>query len=433
MLNVNVVITILLLIFLLIFGYYHLSFLIGVNICAGGKLTIAVDDHQFFDCEENKYVKCRHGVVLRENKHECKNELCLNQRIEYKTVGSHRIPYKIITCAPGTNDVIEKSCEIFTETLVDDISLLTNTNYVVPVKKRFEATDIPKTQISIDTGQCIEFVPYNIMLMTTHNPILPKVPLNIQTKKIQYSAGDVGNDEFYFTDYTNIRKYKTNEIIPGKFANFTIAMSLDNLEYKDNVKIIRGDRDGVTYMISFEMPPFRGRNTTNFCHTSVSTCVSGSWWSPYTMQIEPIGWRVQSDKAMNSLRKLIYDETTFTFRYTIVKNENEYQLHVITLFGFCTFNIELKEGVEIDSNGHIVIETYPSYTSIVNQLEGYNTTLLVTNIYNKQYNKQHVPIFLPYINILDLVAPIINLNDHGLVIDDLFHVPHEYIYKSDSG
>lgn len=119
----------------------------------------------------------------------------------------------------------------------------------------------------------------------------------------------------------------------------------------------------------------------------------------------------------------------------------------MTLFGFCTFLILLNDGVEIDTDGHIVTNLLPSYNEMIlglgcscinpddcdpEVIECYNTTAVVTNIYDNKYNYKHVPIFLPYIKIINMQFPQIELDNYDLTIEDLFDIPHEYIYKSHS-
>jgi hypothetical protein len=451
MIGVNVVITIILVMLLLVVGYYHLMFLIDRDICARGKLTVPKDTYRFYDCSKHKIIQCKNGIFLRGDQHECVNDVCTKSITIYETIGNHTIPVKIVICLPNTNDPIEKSCEILTETIPsDDISLLANSNYVVPVMPRFLEEIIPVTQIDTLSGECIEFVPNDIVRMVTHNQTLPVVPLNIRTKQIEYSPGLVGSDEFFFTDYTQIKQYPSNDTVEGNYANFTASASIQELEYQDTVNVIKGDADGVTYLISFEMPPFRGRNRLNFCTTDLPDqsdlqCPYGRFWSTYSLNYE-MPFFAQSDQAKVFLELMEFSEKSYTFVYKIEFNRNigGYLLHVLTLYGFCSFDIFLNDGVKIDANGHIVSNLFPSYDEMISGLnclcddtadcksksvQCYNTTAIVTNIYDNKFNYKHVPIFWPYIKIGNLRFPWILLQDYDLEVEDLFDVPHEYIYK----
>jgi hypothetical protein len=448
MYTVLVAIVIIFVILLILLGYFYTK---DRDMCDDGKLTVPIDTYSFYDCVKHKKIKCKYGIFLRDDGlHECINDICKNNIILYETIGDYRIPTKMKICLPNTNDPIEKSCEISTETILDDnfLSLL-NSNFPVPVIPRFPETRVPFTQLSTNTGECVEFEP-NLVRMVTHNPLLPLIPLNIRTKQIEYSPNYVGGEEFFFTDYNKIRGYPSNEIVEGKYANFTALTSIQHLEYQDSVRIIRGDSDGVTYLISFQMPPFRQRNTRNFCGSNVEdisgqTCGGSLWWSTYAMQyVSPIF--AQSFHAKTFLAMIEFNDRTFTFAYKIeARPGNLYSLHVLTLFGFCSFSVELNKGVEIDANGYIANIHLPMYdnmlrglgctcsnneVSLACQSGCYNTTVVVTNIYNGRYNYKHIPIFLPHIKIIEMQFPSISLGDYGLTVDDLFSVPHEYIYKS---
>lgn len=430
---VNVLITIVLLILIVSIGYFQHIYLFPGDggVCMADELTIKQDNYNFYDCSKGTNIHCKNGIFLRGNKHECIESECKYSVVIYETFGDYTIPIKMTSCVPGTNIRIEKSCDINIEVIAaDDVSILSNTNYTaVEVQRRFEATVLPLNQLSIETGECIDFVPMSLVRMVTHNPILPKVPLNIRTKAIEYSVSDVGMDVFYYKDYLNVKRFPENAIVSGLYANFTTTADVNEIKYKDTVKIAMGDRDGVTYLISFEMPPFRGRSVNSFCYTE-DTPPCGGHWSTYLQEYVEHGWFAQSYQAKNALGLIDYDETSFTFRYVITLHGENYELHVITLFGFSTFEIELNDGVQIDSNGLIIIENYPSYSLIIEKLSGPNTTVVVTNIYDKKYNRRHVPIFWPYIKIKSLLWPELNLSELDLTIDDLFDVPHEYIYVS---
>lgn len=136
------------------------------------------DTYRFLDCAKQQTVSCKYGIFLRGDKHECINDICQNNKTIYKTIGNYTIPTKIFTCLPNTNDPIEKSCEILIETIpIDDVFLLTNSNFLVPVAPRFPEVKIPLGQIDTNTGECIAFVANDIVRMVTHNPMLPLVPL----------------------------------------------------------------------------------------------------------------------------------------------------------------------------------------------------------------------------------------------------------------
>ena len=456
---ITAVVLVVVVVVLLAIGYYYLQFLIYRDICRSGKLTVKKDTYKFYDCSEHKTIRCKYGIFLRGDKHECINETCRNKIIISETIGSYRVPSKIVTCMPGTNDPIEKSCEILIDTIpIDDISILANSNVLVPVVPRFPEVQIPTTQIDTDTGDCIEFVANDIVRMVTHNSNLPVVPLNIRTKKIEYSNLIGGVDEFFFTDYTEIRYYPSNRISavdPAKYANFTASASIQHLEYQDNVNVIRGDADGVTYLISVQVPAFRGRNRLNFCSADVpdvplERCPDGYFWSSYSLQYE-FPYLAQSYQAKSFLGMVEFSEKSFTFVYRITQSQTTgaYTLDTLTLFGFCTFTISLNDGVQLDANGHIVIDSYPPYEQMVSMLncscseiyddedvdcesrtiDCYNTTAVVTNIYDNTYNYKHVPIFWPYIKIINMIFPVIQLKDYNLTIQDLFDIPEQYIYK----
>lgn len=352
--------------------------------------------------------RCKYGVF---QKNECVHKYCKHNKIEYVTIDGIEVPLNIWLCLPNTNTPILLPC-MYSQIFVDDISILTNTNYYVPVQKRFD--------IQIMNSRCFRM---SHIIDVTHNPILPHIPFDIINNKTSYA--DENSESFYYTDYPVIREFPSERVIPGRYANFTKSVSIKSLEYNDTVKIIRGDADGITYLISYEMPEFRGRSKFNFCNVNDNECEG--YWNTYSQSYSQTLFETQCLIAMDQLGVGGYDETTFTFKYKI--NSEGTDLYVITMYGFSTFNITLNDGVTIDANGHIIMETYPNYEMMTKELSGPNTTAIVTNIYNKNYNTHHLPLFLQFLRVNFLIFPRINLEQHNLTLDDLFLVQHQYIYK----
>jgi hypothetical protein len=290
---------------------------------------------------------------------------------------------------------------------------------------RFEAFDIPDYTFDPTTSACVPFeFDTNFIEMGTHNNILPSVPINLKTLEITYA----GDDEFYYKNYNKIMQHPENTIIiPGtkKYANFTTMSDLAPIEYAEEVKVATGGSDGVNYLISGPMNAGLLSVESIFRNPGGELGQNELAWNAYT------GTFTDADDAHSPIARMYlgtnFSPTSYTFKYRITNISGVLQLHTLTPYGMCTFAIELLEGVTLVGT-LLNVKEFPSYTALEATLAGPNNTMVVTDIYNKQYNPNHRPYFLDYIKIVSIVSPSSAKNTPIL---DFFNVDSKPLFKED--
>lgn len=391
------------------------------------------DTNQFVLCRngQENIVRCFHGVFNKNDDIiECRNSVCLTPRVIFQRFNERiNIPVGRQFCMPDTNVPREFRCVIDPIIYDDDVTHLININFptLKPPTKRFENFELPNVQYDMTTDECIPFVFNGTIIMNgTHNRILPSVPINIKTGMIDYSER-LGEQEMYYKNYNLIMKYPGNEIVvtEKKLANFLTIPDLDFIEYVDDVRLVTGDSDGVNYLISGPIKSLLGANIQENPNGETQ---AGLFWNAFTQTFTSLEI-AHSPMARLLLSSGDFNNSSYIFRYNIVIMTEEFFLNVLTPFGFCSFRIELNPGVNIHGT-FLVVDEFPDYAEMELELQGPNTTMVVTDIYNDNYNPKHVAYFLKYIKILELLSP---LNDVSINMEfsDFFQVDSTPLFKRD--
>lgn len=410
------------------------------NMCldaADGTRLDRGNDDSFILCRgglEN-IVRCANGVFRNNGTIECVNSSCLNPRILYETFSNRiTIPVGKVYCAPNTNEPVEFRCSNNIK-YFEDVNDLTNDIRIVGVPiPRFEMLEIPSVQYDPDTDTCISFdFDLNFIVMGTHNPIVPDIPLNLKTMDIDYS--DRGEEEFYYRNYTVIMRHPTGEIVitEKNFANFLTTPDLDIFEYVPEVNPLIGSNDGITYFISALTSKHLLSTVTIYNNPfDVSSGDPNMAWNAYLNDFTDL------DSAHSAEARLKIGSAqgaaggdfglyTYTFKYFVTDT----LLHVLTPYGFCTFNITLNSEQVIDDDGFLEIVGFPEYSVVQETLKSKNDRMIVTNIYNGEYNFNHMAYFLNYMKITSLVAPL-NSVSSNMSIEDFFDIDSSRLYKYSS-
>lgn len=389
------------------------------------------DPNQFVLCmngQEN-VVRCGNGVFQGTERVECVNSVCNNPRILFQRF-HNRINISIGKqfCTMGSNTPQQFLCNITTTVHKDNVQHLVNDTSEFPTRnephERFQEFEIPDTEFNIDTNAC---VPFNFDLdfieSGTHNDILPNVPINLKTLEITYS----GSDTFYYKNYNKIMKHPDNIIIISdkKYANFTTIPDLTAMEYVDSVKTATGGSDGVNYLINGPMNKNLLSTNTIYENPSGVRGPDGLAWNVYKQSF------TDEDSAHSLAARMVlgndFSNTTYTFKYRIFNMQNIYNLHILTPYGYCTFIIELQEGVTL-SGTTLNIGNFPPYELMEPTITGPNNTMAVTDIYDKRYNPQHRAYLLDFIKILSIKLPD---DAKNTPISDFFDVDSEPLFKLD--
>jgi hypothetical protein len=389
------------------------------------------DSNQFVLClngEEN-VVRCGNGVFQGNQQVECRNSICVNPRVIFNRFNNRiNIPVGQQFCPGGTNTPEQFLCEIIITNHKDNVQHLINDADAFPTIRephdRFEAFGIPDKSFDANTSMCVPFeFDTNFVEMGTHNDLLPQVPINLKTLEIDYS----GTETFYYKNYNKIMQHPENTIIiPGtkKYANFTTTSNLAAFEYVESVKTATGGNDGVNYLINGPMNKGLLSTETMYKNPAGEYGPEGLAWNAYTNTFTLID-EAHSPMARSFLG-MDFSSTTYTFKYVIFSNMTK--LHTLTPYGMCTFAIELLEGVSLDGL-LLQVDGFPTYASMDLALAGPNNTMVVTDIYDKQYNPKHRPYFLDYIKILALESPLAGLN---IPISQFFEVDSRPLFKEDT-
>lgn len=389
------------------------------------------DSNQFILClngQEN-VVRCGNGVFHDPDTGnvECVNAICLNPRVTFQRFNDRiNIPIGRQFCATGTNTPNSFTCNISTTLHKDNVQHLINDASAFPTTDephdRFDAFEIPDTTFDPQTNTCVPFAfDTNLVEMGTHNDILPSVPINLDTLEITYS----GPEPFYYKNYNKIMHYPENSILiaPGKYANFTTIPDLDALEYIDEVKTATGGSDGVNYLISGPMTKGLLSTTSIYKNPEGATDLQGRVWNVYTQTFTNL-YDAHSPFALIDIANE-FSDTTYTFKYRIMYA----LLHVLTPYGFCSFEFELKNGATVLEDGTLNVSGMPNYIEMETVLAGRNDTMIVSDIYDKHYNPKHRPYFLEYVNVLKVVSPEVAKQT---ALEKFFEVDSKQLFKSDT-
>jgi len=338
-----------------------------------------------------------------------------------------------VSCAEGSNTPEEFRCGNPPYKLhSDDVAFLENTNFptIRPPQPRFAQFEIPDS--IFEDRVCKPFTfSLDFTQLGTHNDLLPQIPINLETFKVQFEP--TGN-EFYFKDYNKIRKSPDNSIVilddPNrKFANFVTTPDLTFIEYEDSVITYTGDADGVNYLVSGRFS-LGSRSINSIWENAVGIIREGMAWNLMTSDFTPIEY-AHSTLAMDALGLTDYTPETYTFIYII---ENRSRLHVLTLWGFQTYEIELKDYVDIQEIrpgfGYLIVPGFPDYNEMRKNIRGPIDRLVVSDIWEKRYNINHRPYFLDHIEIKELVSPTI-LDEVWIPAEGFFAVPSRQFFKND--
>lgn len=398
--------------------------------------TIPRDSDSFILCRNGaeNIVNCRNGVFnVPGQSISCRNQTCLNPRIIWQNFGPWlNLPIGKEYCPHNSNTPTIFTCLQEPLPIVsDDVSFLINTNLptLEPPRHRFQSFNIPN--YILENDNCIPYtLDEEIIHWGTHNTLLPNVPININTLQIQFEEQD---EPFYYKDYNVIRLSPHNNIVTTdkKLANFVTTDSLDFIEYVDNVETYTGDSDGVNYLISGTFT-LHVRSPTTIYRTPGNTIITqGFVWNAFGNLITTINL-AHSLLAMQAFGISDYSPNTYTFMYII---EQRRYLHVITLFAFQTFEIELHPGVDIEevreNFGHLKVPGLPDYATLTKDVTGPVDRVVVTDIVNQSYDIHHRAYFLNHLNIIKLVAPS-NQHTDKYQIEDFFNIDSSQLFKHDT-
>lgn len=383
------------------------------------------DPNQFILClngQEN-FVRCGHGVFP--DPVGCINSICVNPRIIFHRFNDRiNIPIGRQYCEPGTNTPVTFNCDISTTTYKDNVQHLINDNLptLAEPHDRFDSFDIPDKIFDLESNVCVDFIfDTNFVEMGTHNDILPRVPINLETLEITYS----GTNTFFYKNYNKIMVHPSNSIVTNpenyKYANFTTITELAAVQYVDAVQTATGDNDGVNYLISG--PMLAGLLSTESIYKSPSgeTGQNGYAWNAYKQKFTPIN-EAHSELALTYLTPN-FTNKTYTFKYYIESSH----IHILTPYGLCSFEFDLKNGAEVQ-DGKLKVLGMPDFNTMESILAGPNNTMIVSDIYDKLYNPKHRPYFLEYVNIISVHSP---EDAKRLDIDKFFEVDSKILFVSD--
>jgi hypothetical protein len=202
---------------------------------------------------------------------------------------------------------------------------------------------------------------------------------------------------------------------------------LSVIEYVDSVKTATGDNDGINYLIS-------GPNTkkgllsieTIFQNPDGILGDDNLAWNVYTQTFTHV-----DDAHCSTARMFLgqdFSTISYIFKYRIMQIQSTLNMYVLTPYGYVTFKIELLDNVSL-SGLFLGVKELPVYETMEKILEGPNTTMIVTDIYNKTYNPNHIPYFLNYVNIISVIAP-----TSALLMDpmDFFVIDSKKLFKSNA-
>lgn len=379
--------------------------------------TIIGDNpNQFIICRggEERIVSCGNGIFIQGDSIQCVNNTCLNPRLIFRDFNSRaNIPIGWEFCPDGTNTPTTFTCDINITWIHDNVDRLINSPNrfptIKPPHQRFESIQIPDVKFESQSKSCVSFdFDTNFTELGTHNDIIPEVPVNIQTLEIMYTNDE---DDFFFKNYNVIMHHPSNTIVDirgRRYCNFTTIPILSMAEYIREVELATGDMDGINYMV--RGPMLAGLlSSTSIRLSPIGIESTGLIWNAYRTEFTTRD-EAHSRDAMTAMGLFDFSSTTYTFKYRINENPDEegtYILHMLSKFGFVSFQVTLNDGVQIDiENNVLFIEDWPDYMQIEAVLEGPNNTMIVSDIYNKSYNPNHQPYFLQYITILAITSPI---------------------------
>lgn len=388
--------------------------------------------NQFILClngQEN-VVRCANGVFNGgPNQIECVNSICLNPRLIFHRFRDVTIPIGRQFCPNGTNTPQQFLCDLNTTLFQDNVEHIINSTDQLPTidppHPRFSSFEVPDTTYNSETDLCVPFTfDANFVILGTHNDILPLVPINLSTLEITHSGLTV----FYFKNYNKIMQHPDNTIIVSdkKYANFVTISDLSVIEYVDSVKTATGDKDGVNYLIS-------GLNTTGLLSTETIfknpdgiLGAGGLAWNVYTQTFTNV-----DDAHCSTARMFLgqdFSSISYIFKYRVLAIQGKFNMYVLTPYGYVTFEIQLLDDVTVQGL-FLNIKKLPMYEKMEKILEGPNTTMIVTDIYNKNYNPKHMPYFLDYVNIVSVVSPASALS---MNIMDFFEIDSTKLFKSNA-